>query len=203
MAASHPVKPFAARRDHRSPSTPTQLLKPTRSRHCPVAADGLPQTAFINLIICAGYDIISKCHFTNAPTARHSRLRLQTRYPLRYRFRLACFPSRLFHILASNSGKQRQNSGGFRCFSVSRSVGNPGFPPLTRCRLLIKRCKKQREQRAGAGVASPRVSRRGRRIRSASPKAACWRTRPRRARRNDRRAPPTARGPARPRRSRP
>jgi hypothetical protein len=43
---------------------------------------------------------------------------------------------------------------GLPLFSVSRSVGNPGFAPLTRCRLLIKRCKKQREQRAGAGVAS-------------------------------------------------
>ena len=43
------------------------------------------------------YDIISKCHFTNAPiSARHAGLRLQTRYPLRYRFRLACFPSRSF-----------------------------------------------------------------------------------------------------------
>ena len=97
------------------------------------------------------------------------------------------------------AAKQR----GFRCFSVIRTVGSPGFPPLARCRLLIIRCKKQREQLAGAGVASPRVFRCGRRTRSASPKAACWRTRPRRARRSDRITPPTAHAPGPPRRLRP
>ena len=32
MTHFHPVKPFAARRDHRPPSTPIQRLKPTLSR---------------------------------------------------------------------------------------------------------------------------------------------------------------------------
>jgi hypothetical protein len=147
MAASHPVKPFAARRDHRSPSTPSQRLKPTRPRHCPVAADGLPQTAFINLTIYTGYDIISKCHFINTPicAARPPALANPISAPIPVSTGMLSFAA-LSHS-PSNSGKQRQNSGSFRCFSVSRSGGNPGFPPLTRCRLLIKRCKKQREHR--------------------------------------------------------
>jgi len=59
-----------------------------------------------------------------------------------------------------------------------------------------------RREKPGTGP-SPPVSQYGRQTRSASPRAACWRTPPRRATRNDRRAPPTEHAPAPPRRSRP
>ena len=64
-----------------------------------------------------------------------------------------------------------------------------------------------RAQRGNLGVAdwisSLPVSRYGRQIRSALPRAACWQTPPRRAMRSGRIALPTARGRAPPRRSRP
>jgi hypothetical protein len=53
-SGSHPVKPFAARRDHRPPSTPSKCLKPTLSCHSsPLTHDCLRSWQFHVLAVSA------------------------------------------------------------------------------------------------------------------------------------------------------
>src|SRR6516164_3363136 len=81
-------------------------------------------------------------------------------------------------------------------------IGNSRISRFGGFNSRLGRCKFPfRREKPGTGP-SPPVSQYGRQTRSASPRAACWRTPPRRATRNDRRAPPTEHAPAPPRRSR-